>query len=222
MCKNKSFTLLLCFAFICTINLRADNRQYKIVGTITEQLNGRQVMLMKFLDNRVTNVDSVIVKKGSFEFSGETDVPTYAIISCGNYPDSVFHAKLMIESGQINVELSKRSHIGGTPLNVVYHDFQKQIDILLDSIKLVYEQKKNNIITEELQDALLTKLSKKLSRTKVEFWIANSSNELGVIHFKDNLPGMFLPNFFEVFSRSDSMVKHLLATITRACLKGGF
>ena len=127
------------------LNAMAATNQYIIHGETVTQLNGKKVMLFKFRHERVSHVDTTEVIDGKFSFSGKVDTARFAEITCGNYPDTVRSAKLMLEPGTITVFLDRHSVIGGTPLNTIYQPFLAQYAIVNDSLEA--EGNKKGLVT---------------------------------------------------------------------------
>lgn len=107
-----------------------------IQGVTNKYHDGDTVMLFRFrrdtisLDeygNRTRStsdtifwVDTTIVIDGQFEFRSKEDLEDLAVVTMGNWPDSVFSIELALERGVIQVNLDSMTFCG-TPLNDAYN-----------------------------------------------------------------------------------------------------
>ncbi len=207
MGRIKYLFFLNAFVLLSQFSVCAAN-DYVIVGKIGVWPNNKQLMLFKFKEENVSDVDTVFINEGRFEFKGHIDKPVFAIISCGNYPDKVYSTRLMVESGTIYVNLdSTSSNIGGTPLNDVYQKYLSERAIVKDSMKQVMAQSK-------IQGANIEKLQRKYyhlfdrrALLNKDFIIRNSSNEMGIALLKEMLGTLSFNDFLEIYAKSDIRLK---------------
>jgi thiol-disulfide isomerase/thioredoxin len=182
----------------------ANNNQYKIIGRTSSFLNGKKVMLFKFRNEKVSNIDSALILNSNFHFHGKVDTATFAVLTCGNFPDSVWSAKLMLEPGEINVLLSKPSYIGGTLLNNIFQAYIEKCATLQDSINMI--QKRSEM--DSISLISLHDLRIKLNEFEKSFILKNSSNLLGVILLRARCESGYSDGFFEIYNKSDSLLKN--------------
>jgi len=202
--KYKKCSWVLFMVFL-TVGTMAETVRYNIEGNVRPQNNGKEVMLFQFIGNKVSNVDTCIVDKNKFYFEGQCDTCKYAMISCGNYPDTVLAAKLMLENGVINVRLDKRSVIGGTPLNDIYQDYLAKLYSISDSLK---ENENRTDLDSIAQTEKEKNLSSILDELKTDLIKNNIKNPLGLCLFKQKLFNFRENDFYEIYHESDSQLKN--------------
>lgn len=98
--------------------------KFNIEGRVNAKFNNDSVYLFTFTeDDTINKVDTVIIKNGNFSFTGEPDLHSLALISLGNYPETVLSSQTVLEEGTISVTLDSLSTVGGTPLNDLYQQY---------------------------------------------------------------------------------------------------
>ena len=91
--------------------------EFEIKGTISENYEGRAVMLLRFSNSnpdKVCKADTAIVTNGKFYFKGLPEDNFLSIVTIGNYPEKVLAADIFLEEGTINLNLDSISHRSGT------------------------------------------------------------------------------------------------------------
>lgn len=91
--------------------------EFEIKGTISENYEGRAVMLLRFSNSnpdKVCKADTAIVTNGKFYFKGLPEDNFLSIVTIGNYPEKVLAADVFLEEGTINLNLDSISHRSGT------------------------------------------------------------------------------------------------------------
>ena len=184
--------------------------QYKINGKTDLVNNGQQVMLFTFQAEDILRVDSTIVKNGEFSFEGKSDTIRFAIITSGNYPSSVYSAKLLLENGQIDVYLDDISKIGGTRLNDIYNTFLVEYNTI-NNESTNFEKKtelETDSVIREKNNAVMMDFGGKLYVLEKEFLKANITNPLGLILFKEKYIHSSPDTFYEIYASSDDQLKN--------------
>jgi thiol-disulfide isomerase/thioredoxin len=201
---NKNYIVILLLFLGLTAS--AVNRKYIIQGVSPLKLNGKPVMLFQFKGEKVVKIDTSFVKKGKFYFNGTVDYDRFAMVSCGNYPDSVFSVRLMLEPGSILLQLGKKTDIGGTPLNEVYQTYLNECKVYEDSLK-----KLGAIV--EYDSLKQIELSKKYLKTweksryfEHDFIKENLNNPLGLILLKEAFVRLNEDVFKSIMEVADSSV----------------
>ncbi len=115
--RNKAlFTLFLhLFLFI----LHGKENHYRLKGVIDNRFNEYPVMLFAFNEDSILRVDTTKVTTGTFSFEGEESLNDIAVITIGNYPDTVVSRVVILERGDIKVNMDN-GRVSGTPLNDLY------------------------------------------------------------------------------------------------------
>jgi Thiol-disulfide isomerase and thioredoxins len=82
-------------------------------------------MLFTFENEKIRSVDTTMVNNGTFYFYGEEYTNDFSLISIGNHPDKVTSLDLILDNGNIFVNLTDSFGVKGTYLNdalVLYRD----------------------------------------------------------------------------------------------------
>ena len=205
--KNLIMILATLLCLIATSS-NATISQYTISGTTMSLLNGKKIMLFKFYDERVSHVDTALIVNGTFSFSGLADTARFAIISCGNYPDTVRSAKLILESGEITVSLSKHSTIGGTPLNNIYEAYLSKVAIVDDSLEAESNRKGLDSLSQIAHNKHCGALKQSLISLEKSFIKDNSSNLLGITLLRAKCIEYSETDFFDVYNASGDLIRN--------------
>lgn len=109
----------------------AQNSGYHLKGTVPSRFNEKMVALYRFSPqdiNCVIEIDSAKVVDGRFEFVGTSYLDNMSMLSVGTYPSQdVLSVMVVLEDGDIGLELDSVSRIGGTPLNNSYQQFNDSL-----------------------------------------------------------------------------------------------
>ncbi|WP_417352593.1 redoxin domain-containing protein [Flavobacterium alkalisoli] len=117
--------------------------EYKISGTISADFNGKKIYLAETVDKSIKKLDSVVVKKGAFTFTGESDKPQQRLLYIEDKLEDG-QIGLFIEKGTINVKVNTqdipKSVVGGTlnndalnKLNIIIADLGKKEEAFKDT-----------------------------------------------------------------------------------------
>jgi len=200
-------------------SLSAESNQYQILSLTPKKLNGKQVMLLHFKGEEVYKVDTSIIKNGKFLFSGTVDSVHFAMISCGNYPERVLSARLMLEPGNISVQLGIPSEVGGTILNEVYQTYLKEYNTYEDSLNLLSLPAQYDSIQQIDVNKRYLKNWEKSSQIEQDFIKKNLNNPLGVTLLKEAFMHLSIDVFKSMIGSGDSIllndpdIKYLIAWI---------
>jgi len=204
---NCARLFLLFLLTLATINLKAEKISYALKGETTLPLNGKQVMLFKFHGEEVSEVDTSTITDGKFFFEAKGDSTRFAILSCGNYPDTVYAARLMLEEGVISVKLASHSIIGGTPLNDIYQTYLEEYRSVNDSLTYEYNRTVVDSIDQRNRDKKASELYKKLDRLKYDFIAENCTNRLGISLFKEKYTSLQEYDLNRIYAKTDDQLR---------------
>lgn len=137
----------LLLVLLCSFKLCAQNSRFKVAGTVDTKYNDSLVTLFTFTGDIVRTVDSTYVKNGRFSFEGLEYLYEKSLISLGNYPDTVLFAEVILEKGNIFVELKKKSSVH-SPLMDDYEIFQDSCRVLWKRFSL----EKDLVLKKKLYD----------------------------------------------------------------------
>lgn len=135
---------MLLVTLLYSFKLCAQNNHFRIEGTADARYNNSLVTLFTFTGDVIRSVDSTYVKNGCFRFEGMEYLYEKSIVSIGNYPDTVLSAEILLEKGDIIIEMSPKPIIH-SPLIDEYKVFQDSCRILwkqLNTLKNIAEKEK--------------------------------------------------------------------------------
>ncbi|WP_303207722.1 TlpA disulfide reductase family protein [Bacteroides oleiciplenus] len=119
--------LILGTIFVLTIvcpSLLYGTDTFKLHGRLETANDGDTIMLFTFRGDKILSVDTTTIKNKTFFFTGKEYVEDFSVLTSGNFPkQKVWATELILESGDIQVELRKRSKVTGTRLNDVYNSY---------------------------------------------------------------------------------------------------
>jgi len=122
----KRYSLFALFAILMACQSNPDG--YTIQGTVSGDLDDGTVVYLKKANeqNQPVDVDTTVVKNGSFTFTGKTSMPELHYLFIEDVPGNI---PLVLEQGTIEVSTQKDSlsyaDIEGTPQNEMFADFLK-------------------------------------------------------------------------------------------------
>ncbi len=160
------------------------NDEYKLKGTINRNFDGNTIMLFSFNQDTIMNVDTTLIVDGYFEFNGNENLKDIGILSIGNYPDSVLSQTVILEHGNINVSLNKKT-IGGTSLNNLFQSY-------LDSMAVLTNELQSIPISEDSTSYIKTGTALynkhvEIGKYRVNFKKTNIHNIVGQYFFKNEV-----------------------------------
>lgn len=155
---------------------------YHIKGTVKD-VQGDTLFLTTDLQQG-TPRDTILVKDGQFELSGETDSTYFCMIYSKN--EEALNIPLFIEPGTIKVLLSKTpgvSRVGGTAINDEWQRMSDSTMVIGKEINNIAEKVFANekATQEEQQKAMeqIDKLNQRHAKVVLDFTERNIKNELG-------------------------------------------
>ena len=104
------FSLLL----LAVVSCKTQTNQYSILGKTTYEDSEGSTVYLRCGD--ITDT-TVVAADGTFSFSGQIDEPQVGAIQIRNNSKQMMYAYLLLEPGTLQVEISPRSTVSGTPLN---------------------------------------------------------------------------------------------------------
>ena len=108
---------------------------YTVEGVVSDSsVNGKTIYMMRYDDNR--RLDSAVVKDNRFTFTGSVDTASLCRIDVSR---SEF-ANLILESGDITVDMKNYNQPSGTPLNDEFARISRSEDSLYQVMKDKYAE----------------------------------------------------------------------------------
>lgn len=134
--KSIQFLVVGMLAMLCACQPTKQSNLYTVTGELDDSTHhGKKIYIMRFDDNKY--IDSTFVEGNKFVFEGEVDTASYCRIDVSHSDFSI----LVLESGNIKVDLKKYINPSGTPLNEeLRRIFQEE-----DSIRKYVSQKHEEI-----------------------------------------------------------------------------
>ena len=156
---------------------------YQIKGTIEDATEGDTLFLTTDMQQG-TPRDTILVKDGQFEISGETDSTFFCVIY--SKAEEALNVPLFVEPGTIKVKMSKEpggSRVGGTAINDEWQRMNDSTMVIGKEINNIAEKVYANQEAgqEEQAKAMeqIDKLNKRFSGIVLNFTERNIKNELG-------------------------------------------
>ena len=156
---------------------------YQIKGTIENATDGDTLFLTTDLEQG-TPRNTIVVKDGQFEISGETDSTFFCIIYSKD--EKALNVPFFVEPGTIKVKMSKEpggSRVGGTAINDQWQRMNDSTMVIGKEINNIAEKVFANqqASQEEQAKAMeqIERLNKRFSGVVLDFTERNIKNELG-------------------------------------------
>lgn len=176
----KSFLILTATGFMLAA---CQSKTYQIKGTVEDIADGDTLFLTTDLQQGIPR-DTILVKDGMFELSGETDSTYFCLIY--NKDNETLTIPLFIEPGTIKVKLSitpGASRVGGTFINDEWQRMNDSTMVIGKEINSIAEKLyANDKATQEEQNKAMSRieqLNKRFSTVVLNTTERNIQNELG-------------------------------------------
>ena len=141
----------------CPLFLAACESQpsYKITGTAPDMADSTMIYLQKVVGRKLVKLDSAMVIKGAFSFSGRQDTAIHRYVT-GKSEGKRYRTDFFLENGQIAMTLGEESSVTGTPCNDAYHAFLTAYNTAKKEQQALYATRPEN---EEQRAEMMKKLS---------------------------------------------------------------
>jgi hypothetical protein len=171
----------------------AKKETFKVDGSVPDStFNGSKIYLVA-LDGPISkNVDSTIITDGKFYFEKEADSLCVKILRVpARFPNIIQDLVVVLESGNLNVNMSVNSHGEGTRLNNILQNW-KEKKLSYDSIQWnLNSEKRENGVAMELIDSI-TNFSRVMDNMYKSYVMKlmneNIYNGIGLLLFKVYYP----------------------------------
>ena len=196
---NKSVLFGILFQ-IFLFTVFGQENQYRLKGTVDNRFNGQPIMLFIFDEDSILKVDTAKVADGAFSFTGKESLKDIGILSTGNYPDTVASQIVILEKGDIEVDMD-RKWVGGSPLNKLYQNYR-------DTVFYLHEQFKKIPFDKDEKDGFVLYGSPRhekfveIGKYMVNFKKQNIRNVVGQYFFEEQARKYFAESF--AFPSSES------------------
>ncbi|NDV67924.1 TlpA disulfide reductase family protein [Dysgonomonas sp. 25] len=206
--------LLVINIFVCfpiSLYPQAQSDSFRIKGQISEDFNGKAIMLFTFVnDTTICQVDTSYIHNGEFAFQGQEYLIDEAIITTGNYPNPVKAMKIILERGEIEVDMcdSIPAITRGTPLNNLMRAFVDSTWIYGNANKAVWKQYESGAISKrQLWDSIGV-INRESEKFYASFKKRNIHNLPGKLIFFSGLNYAEDPYFDEIYELADDELKN--------------
>lgn len=179
---NKPYKLFACLLLLIVAGCQQP--KFHIDGHITG-MESRNIMLFKFKDDTIFSVDTTTIRNGKFVFDGAEFLDDIAVLSAGNYPDKVKATEVVLDRGNINVNLDSVPLVTGSPMNDIYNSFKKKYQDYSAKIETLI---KNGADPDKYPtDPKLQLLYDSRREHELSFILDNIKNPVGLRLFKNNI-----------------------------------
>ncbi len=172
--KNRNFFLLVAAVTLASCN---SHSSYTIDGTVSDStLNGNTIYLADMASRNT--LDSAVITNNKFKFTGKADTAFVGMLQARPY-----HMNLIVENGNISVEMGETDKLSGTPLNDEMASFVSAVD----SLNNLFMAKQQEIIAKGLSDeeasaewdkAMLS-LMPEVNKVFSQYFDRNNNNAVG-------------------------------------------
>ena len=178
----KAFQASILFSAAVIVLTACHSNAYKISGKVEGLKDGDTLYVTNDLQTGIPT-DTLIVKDGKFELSGETDSTYIAMIYSGARNE--LNAPFFVEPGNITIKLVETpggSRVGGTKCNEQWQELNDSVMTIGKEINRIAEHIYGNTIDEmEQQKGMeqIDKLNQRFSAIVVKTTEKNIKNEFG-------------------------------------------
>lgn len=175
--KNSNFFLLAVTA-ATVVSCGTHPSSYTINGMVSDTtLNGNKVYLTDMASRNV--LDSAVIANGKFTFTGKADTALICQIQSRPY-----RMELVLENGDIAVEMGETDKRSGTPLNDSFALFKSDMDSLQNTIIAKQQEIMQKGLSEEelreaWQDFQTNTIMPEFNRVMSENFDRNKDNAVG-------------------------------------------
>ena len=127
-----------------------EDNHFVLDGVVSDVFNGKQIMLFVYDEETVLKVDTAVVNNGKFKFTGTEYLKDIAILSVGNYPDTVAYQILFLDKGNIKVDMNT-GRVSGSIFNDMYQGY---LDTIFNLDKELSELKSDEDGRKENEEGL--------------------------------------------------------------------
>lgn len=199
--------------FLYSLPLFSQGGDYFLKGTVNKRFNNMPVMLFTFYNDTIRSVDTTIVKKGCFQFRGKEYIKDFSLLTIGNYPDEVKSADVILEKGEIEVDMDNQIVKGGG-LHDLYLSYNDSIKHYLLQINKLYEKQDDRIV---LEGTPVYRKYLEWGKFTINFKKKNITNLVGQKVFRDGIDKSIAENlfigsenaFFAILELADDDLKRL-------------
>lgn len=132
---------------------------YKITGTVAGVEDGETIYLQEQKGRELVNLDSAIVKNGTFTFTGRQDTTVHRYIV---YEPGEMWVDLFLENGNIAVNLTEEK-VSGTANNDIYQtQFKEFLATVNEALGVLHNQlRSDSTLTEEQRKTIADQIEAK-------------------------------------------------------------
>ena len=200
------FALLASLIISCSIK-----NTYEIIGTVPDAaLNDQYAYLISY-DSK-EKIDSALVIDGKFTFKGTVNEVDLIRIDLAHK----LFTNIILESGEITVDLSDPLKVSGTPLNNQLIIFQKEKQVLSDSIREGYNKIKSKYADD--QETFMEMMEKesavflnKYNLFNNGYFYANKDNALGKYIFISWYYELSIEKLDSIYADAGDIIKKSIA-----------
>lgn len=197
--KTKSLFIVLAGLMIFFACDNKPKNAYVVEGTVADStLNGQTIYIAERLTGKI---DSTVVADGKFKFEGVVDTAIVAQLGVGR-----MQKQFVLESGQINLDLTEDGVATGTALNEALNAISKQLmdaqEKVMNELNAAREAGDEDKINE-LREAFYEEMES-IQNTAFK---ANSNNAVGAYILRNILASATPEEADELYAQAGELVK---------------
>jgi hypothetical protein len=214
--------ILFLVFLIISVSSCKNYQTFKVEGIVANKIFNGSIVYLVALDAPITkNVDSTIIKNGSFSFTIRADSTVAKILRVPlKYPYAVEDLVVITEPGTIQVVLNEKSSGKGTRLNEILQQW-KEDKHLFDSVQWsLFKYKDLSKLRKETFDSLMNTSNKQMNSFLsgvIKTIDENLYNGIGLLLFKvylDQIPPAKKDSIMKVtggeYLRKDAQLRNMI------------
>lgn len=186
-----SYKQLILPLFLLLLSCKNDTN-FKITGSVSDNsLDGEYIYLQEIRENKLVNLDSVIVKEGTFSFQGITDSAVIRELNFHNADSHVINPLVFVlEPGNMKAYIDTTSYMTGTQENDALYNYNKEQRQFARKLEKVMEEYQNMTAENQMTDSLLLSfqgrydvINTELNTLAYDFILKNYDSVAGALVF---------------------------------------
>ena len=184
MTFNMKNALIVFAALVLGLSSCGPQKDFSITGNVRGVDSG-MIYIQKMQDGEWIKLDSAILSKGSFNFTGKVDIPEirYFVVK-----DKQVFLPFFVENADITVDIYAdsvdKSVISGSATQDIYNLFNKRMDTVNTEMQAVYLKYKEaeqagDSATMAIQDSIYTRVEKKEKELILSFAKEHANSVVG-------------------------------------------
>ncbi len=173
-----------------TLDAEGNPKDYVLYGTVEGSTDGDTVYMVERQGRQYVNLDTAIITKGEFLFTGTQETPAMRYISC---PAQELSIDFFLENGDINMNITEGygDAATGTPNNDIYQKLRDEMNKVQAEMKKIYDEAmKDDTMTKETvaikQQAKYEEMNVELNALTQQLMAENITTPAGIYLLKQS------------------------------------